>query len=725
MRVVVLTGTGTTFCAGFDLNEFAKPDLARTIRDSSRRYHLAVWRFAKPVIAAVNGAALGGGFDLSLLCDLRIATPDAEFAHPEIKFGAPPLFTPLQWIVGAGIARDLCLTGRRIDAAEGASPRSGERDRGRRPSRRGSHATARVIAEAPQPALEATKRYLTSSAGVTFDEAFTSNTTASSTSFCSARSAPAPTRRQAATACARPRRITRISKYLGARDTIMTTQISHFINGKRTAGQSKRTADVMDPNTGQVQAKAPMASSADVDEAVAGAVEAQKVWAAFNPQRRARVMMKFVDLVNQNIDELAELLSLEHGKTVADSKGDIQRGIEVIEFAVGIPHLIKGEYTEGAGTGIDVYSLRQPLGVVAGITPFNFPAMIPLWKAGPALACGNAFILKPSERDPSVPVRLAELFLEAGLPPGVFQVVHGDKEAVDAILEHPDIQAVGFVGSSDIAQYIYSTAAAHGKRAQCFGGAKNHMIVMPDADLDNAVDALIGAGYGSAGERCMAISVAVPVGQQTADRLRARLIERVNNLRVGHSLDPKADYGPLVTEAALARVKDYIDQGVEAGAEAVVDGRERTSDDLQFGDANLEGGYFIGPTLFDHVTPDMSIYTDEIFGPVLCIVRAENYEEALALPTEHEYGNGVAIFTRDGDTARDFVSRVQVGMVGVNVPIPVPVAYHTFGGWKRSGFGDLNQHGPSSIIFYTKVKTVTQRWPAGSHGAEFVIPTMK
>ena len=389
----------------------------------------------------------------------------------------------------------------------------------------------------------------------------------------------------------------------------------------------------MDPNTGQVQAKAPMASAADVDAAVAGAAEAQKEWAAFNPQRRARVMMKFVDLVNQNIDELAELLSLEHGKTVADSKGDIQRGIEVIEFAVGIPHLLKGEYTEGAGTGIDVYSLRQPLGVVAGITPFNFPAMIPLWKAGPALACGNAFILKPSERDPSVPVRLAELFLEAGLPPGVFQVVHGDKEAVDAILEHPDIQAVGFVGSSDIAQYIYSTAAAHGKRAQCFGGAKNHMIVMPDADLDNAVDALIGAGYGSAGERCMAISVAVPVGQQTADRLRARLIERVNNLRVGHSLDPKADYGPLVTEAALARVKDYIDQGVEAGAEAVVDGRERTSDDLQFGDANLEGGYFIGPTLFDHVTPDMSIYTDEIFGPVLCIVRAENYEEALALPT--------------------------------------------------------------------------------------------
>ncbi|GAS86986.1 methylmalonate-semialdehyde dehydrogenase [Mycolicibacterium brisbanense] len=483
---------------------------------------------------------------------------------------------------------------------------------------------------------------------------------------------------------------------------------------------------MLNPSTGEVQAQVLMASAADVDAAVAIAVEAQKTWAGFNPQRRARVLMRFIDLVNQNADELAQLLSLEHGKTVADSLGDIQRGIEVIEFSVGIPHLLKGEFTEGAGTGIDVYSIRQPLGVVAGITPFNFPAMIPLWKAGPALACGNAFILKPSERDPSVPLRLAELFIEAGLPAGVFQVVQGDKEAVDAILTHPGIQAVGFVGSSDIAQYIYSTAAAHAKRAQCFGGAKNHMIVMPDADLDQAVDALIGAGYGSAGERCMAISVAVPVGEETANRLRARLVERVNQLRVGHSLDPKADYGPLVTEAALNRVKDYIGQGVEAGAELVVDGRERTSDELTFGDVSLEGGYFIGPTLFDHVTPDMSIYTDEIFGPVLCIVRAHDYEEALRLPTEHEYGNGVAIFTRDGDAARDFVSRVQVGMVGVNVPIPVPVAYHTFGGWKRSGFGDLNQHGPASIQFYTKVKTVTERWPSGiKDGAEFVIPTMK
>ena len=506
----------------------------------------------------------------------------------------------------------------------------------------------------------------------------------------------------------------------------MSTTIQHFIDGRRSNLTSTRTADVFNPSTGTVQAQVLLASAADVDTAVASAVEAQKEWAAYNPQRRARVMMKFIELVNANSDELAELLSIEHGKTVADSLGDIQRGIEVIEFAIGIPHLLKGEFTEGAGTGIDVYSIRQPLGVVAGITPFNFPAMIPLWKAGPALACGNAFILKPSERDPSVPVRLAELFLEAGLPPGVFQVVQGDKEAVDAILAHPDIKAVGFVGSSDIAQYIYSGAAATGKRSQCFGGAKNHMIVMPDADLDQAVDALIGAGYGSAGERCMAISVAVPVGEETANRLRARLVERVNNLRVGHSLDPKADYGPLVTEAALQRVRSYIDAGVEAGAEIVVDGREKSSHDLTFGDESLEGGFFIGPTLFDHVTTDMTIYTDEIFGPVLCIVRAKNYEEALALPSDHEYGNGVAIFTRDGDTARDFVSRVQVGMVGVNVPIPVPVSYHTFGGWKRSGFGDLNQHGPHSILFYTKTKTITERWPSGiKDGAEFVIPTMK
>ncbi|MDR3505424.1 MAG: CoA-acylating methylmalonate-semialdehyde dehydrogenase [Acidocella sp.] len=506
----------------------------------------------------------------------------------------------------------------------------------------------------------------------------------------------------------------------------MTRALQHFIGGKTVTGTSGRFADVFDPNTGAVQAHVALASKAEVEAAIANAAAAQPGWAATNPQRRARVLMKFLDLINQNMEPLAKLLSSEHGKTVPDAKGDIQRGVEVLEFAIGIPHLLKGEYTDSAGTGIDVYSMRQPLGVVAGITPFNFPAMIPLWKAGPALACGNAIIIKPSERDPSVPLRLAELFIEAGLPPGVLQVVNGDKEAVDGILHHPDIKAVGFVGSSDIAQYIYSTAAANGKRAQCFGGAKNHMIVMPDADLDQAVDALIGAGYGSAGERCMAISVAVPVGEETANRLRNKLVDRINQLRIGHSLDPKADYGPLVTGAALERVRGYIGQGVDAGAELVVDGRERASDDLTFDDADLSGGFFLGPTLFDHVTSDMSIYTDEIFGPVLVMVRAKDYEEALRLPSEHEYGNGVAVFTRDGDTARDFVSRVQVGMVGVNVPIPVPVSYHSFGGWKRSGFGDLNQYGTASIQFYTKVKTVTERWPSGiKDGAEFSIPTMQ
>lgn len=501
--------------------------------------------------------------------------------------------------------------------------------------------------------------------------------------------------------------------------------IPHYLNGKRVTAEGGRFADVFNPSTGAVQSQVPLASTDEVAAAIATASAAQKEWAAWNPQRRARVLMRFVDLVNKNADELATTLSLEHGKTHADALGDIQRGVEVIEFAIGIPHLIKGEFTAGAGGGIDVHSIRQPLGVVAGITPFNFPAMIPLWKAGPALACGNAFILKPSERDPSVPVRLAELFTEAGLPDGVCQVVHGDKEAVDALLTHPDVKALGFVGSSDIAQYIYSTAAAHGKRSQCFGGAKNHAIIMPDANLDQVVDALIGAGYGSAGERCMAISVAVPVGEQTADRLRAKLIDRVNALRVGHSLDPKADYGPLVTAAALERVRGFIDKGAEEGAEVVIDGRERANNEQTFGDEDISKGFFIGPTLFDHVTKDMTIYTEEIFGPVLSIVRAGDYEEALALASDHQYGNGVAIFTQDGDAARDFTARVDVGMVGVNVPIPVPVAYYTFGGWKRSGFGDLNQHGPASIQFYTKTKTVTTRWPSGiKDGAEFVIPTM-
>jgi len=428
--------------------------------------------------------------------------------------------------------------------------------------------------------------------------------------------------------------------------------------------------------------------------------------------------MKFLELIQGEMSSLARLLSSEHGKTIPDARGDIMRGIEVIEFACGIPHLLKGEFSDNAGTGIDVYSMRQPLGVVAAITPFNFPAMIPLWKIGPALACGNAVILKPSERNPSVPLRIAELFLAAGLPPGVLNVVNGGKEAVDTLLTDPRIKAVGFVGSTPIAQYIYATAAAHGKRAQCFGGAKNHAIIMPDADLDQAVDALIGAAYGSAGERCMALSVAVPVGRKTADALVAKLMPRVESLKVGLSTDEGADYGPLVTKDALARVRGYIDVGVNEGAKLVVDGRD-------FRMQGHEGGYFIGGSLFDHVTPDMRIYKEEIFGPVLTVVRAENYEDALKLPSEHEYGNGVAIFTRDGDAARDFTSRVQVGMVGVNVPIPVPIAYHTFGGWKASGFGDLNQHGPDSIRFYTKTKTVTSRWPTGvKDGASFVIPTL-
>lgn len=498
----------------------------------------------------------------------------------------------------------------------------------------------------------------------------------------------------------------------------MTSELEHFIGGKRVAGRSGAFGDVFDPNSGQVQAKVPLASTDEVAAAVGDAAEAQPAWAQQNPQKRARVLMRFLQLVNDEMDSLARLLSSEHGKTVPDAKGDIQRGLEVVEFATGIPHLLKGEYSENAGSGIDVYSMRQPLGVVAGITPFNFPAMIPLWKAAPAIACGNAFVLKPSERDPSVPLRLAELFVEAGGPPGVFNVVHGDKTAVDAVLTDPGIEAIGFVGSSSIAEYIYATAAAHGKRSQCFGGAKNHMIVMPDADLDQAVDALVGAGYGSAGERCMAVSVAVPVGRATANALVEKLTDRVRSLKIGTSFDESADFGPLITKQARDRADDLVGVGVEEGAELLVDGRG-------FGVSGHEGGFFTGASLFDHVRPDMRIYQEEIFGPVLSVVRAEDYAEALRLPSQNEYGNGVAIFTRDGDAARDFTSRVNTGMVGVNVPIPVPIAYHTFGGWKRSGFGDLNQHGPDSVRFYTATKTVTSRWPAGmKEGASFTIPTM-
>ncbi|MBN9038135.1 MAG: CoA-acylating methylmalonate-semialdehyde dehydrogenase [Rhizobiales bacterium] len=496
-------------------------------------------------------------------------------------------------------------------------------------------------------------------------------------------------------------------------------EIGHFIGGKHVAGKSGRTADVMQPMDGTVRGKVALASKAEMRAAVENAKAAQPAWAATNPQRRARVLMKFLELVARDNDELAEMLSREHGKTLPDAKGDILRGVEVVEFALGVPHLMKGEYTEGAGPGIDLYSMRQPLGVVAGITPFNFPAMIPMWKFAPAIACGNAFILKPSERDPSVPMRLAELMLEAGLPAGILNVVNGDKEAVDAILDDHDVKAVGFVGSSDIAQYIYSRASANGKRVQCFGGAKNHMIIMPDADMDQAVDALVGAGYGAAGERCMAVSVAVPVGKATADRLVEKLIPRVESLKIGPSMDPSADFGPLVTKQALERVRGYVDLGVKEGAKLVVDGRG-------FKMQGYENGFYLGGCLFDEVTPEMRIYKEEIFGPVLSVVRAHDFDEAVRLPSEHEYGNGVAIFTRDGDAAREFAGRVNVGMVGINVPIPVPVSYYTFGGWKRSGFGDLNQYGPDSIRFYTKTKTVTSRWPSGvKEGAEFAMPTMK
>ncbi|MDK2766501.1 MAG: CoA-acylating methylmalonate-semialdehyde dehydrogenase [Sphingomonas sp.] len=497
-------------------------------------------------------------------------------------------------------------------------------------------------------------------------------------------------------------------------------KITHFIGGAATAGTGTRRSDVFDPNSGAVQAQVTLGSPADLEAAMQKALAAQGAWAATNPQRRARVMFAFKALVEKHMDELAHLLSSEHGKVIADSKGDIQRGLEVIEFACGIPHVLKGEYTQGAGPGIDVYSMRQPLGVVAGITPFNFPAMIPMWMFGVAIACGNAFILKPSERDPSVPVRLAELMQEAGLPDGVLQVVQGDKEMVDAILDHPEIKAVSFVGSSDIAHYVYRRGVEAGKRVQAMGGAKNHGIVMPDADLDQVVNDLAGAAFGSAGERCMALPVVVPVGEKTAIALREKLLPAIQGLRVGVSTDADAHYGPVVTAAHKAKIESYIQMGVDEGGELVVDGRGFT---LQ----GHEDGFFVGPTLFDRVTPQMRSYQEEIFGPVLQMVRADSFEEALRLPSDHQYGNGVAIFTRNGHAAREFAARVNVGMVGINVPIPVPVAYHTFGGWKRSAFGDTNQHGMEGVKFFTKVKTVTQRWPDGGVGDAanaFVIPTM-
>ena len=500
-------------------------------------------------------------------------------------------------------------------------------------------------------------------------------------------------------------------------------RIDGFIAGKSVKTTSGREGDVFNPNTGEVQARVGFSSTADVDLAVQAAAKALPGWASTNPQRRARVMFEFKRLVEANMQPLAELLSSEHGKVVADSKGDIQRGLEVIEFACGIPHALKGEYTEGAGPGIDVYSMRQPLGVVAGITPFNFPAMIPMWMFGVAIAAGNTFVLKPSERDPSLPVRLGELFMEAGAAAGldvtgVLNVVHGDKVAVDAILHHPEIRAVSFVGSSDIAHYIYQVGAANGKRVQAMGGAKNHGIVLPDADMDQVVKDLSGAAFGSAGERCMALPVVVPVGQKTADELRERLVAEIETLKVGVSNDAGSQYGPVVTAAHRDKIANYIQLGKDEGAELVVDGRG-------FKLQGYEKGFFIGPSLFDKVTTGMKTYQEEIFGPVLQMVRANTLEDAIALPSKHQYGNGVAIFTRNGRAAREFASKVNVGMVGINVPIPVPVAYYTFGGWKRSGFGDLNQYGPDAIRFYTKTKTVTSRWPSGvKDGASFVIPTM-
>ena len=497
-------------------------------------------------------------------------------------------------------------------------------------------------------------------------------------------------------------------------------ELSHFIAGQTVKGTSGRFGDVFNPATGEVQAKVALASRAEMRKAVDAALKVFPEWAAVNPQRRARVMFNFKSLVEKNMDQLARMLSDEHGKVLADARGDVQRGLEVIEFSCGIPHLQKGEYTEGAGPGIDIYSMRQPLGVVAGITPFNFPAMIPMWMFGVAIACGNCFINKPSEKDPSVPLRLAELMMEAGAPAGVLQVVNGDKEAVDAILEDPDIKAVSFVGSNAIAEYVYSRGTAHGKRVQAMGGAKNHAIIMPDADLDQVTNDLIGAGYGSAGERCMAISVAVPIGEKTADALVKRLKPRVEALRVGIPTDPESDYGPMVTAAQRDKVKDYIEMGVKEGAELVVDGRG-------FKMQGYDKGFYLGGSLFDRVTPNMKTYQEEIFGPVLQIARAKDFDEAISLPSNHAYGNGVAIFTRDGDAAREFAAKVNVGMVGINIPIPVPLAYHTFGGWKRSAFGDVNQHGTEGVRFWTKIKTVTQRWPKGGvrENPDFNIPTMR
>jgi malonate-semialdehyde dehydrogenase (acetylating)/methylmalonate-semialdehyde dehydrogenase len=497
--------------------------------------------------------------------------------------------------------------------------------------------------------------------------------------------------------------------------------LTHWIAGAAVQGVSGRFGDIYNPATGRVQARVPLATDAEVDKAVQAAAAAFPAWAAQPPLRRARVLFRFREIFEQRLEEVAACLTREHGKVNSDARGEATRGLEVVEFATGIPQLLKGEYTEQVGTGIDSWSMRQPLGVVAGITPFNFPAMVPMWMFPVALACGNTFVLKPSERDPSASLLLAEMLKQAGLPDGVFNVVHGDKSAVDALLQHRTVQAISFVGSTPIAEYVYREGTATGKRVQALGGAKNHMIVMPDADLDQAADALVGAAYGSAGERCMAISVAVAVGNSTADTLRGKLQERIARLQVGDGANDlpgsPVDLGPLVTKTHLDKVSNYLTTGVSEGAELAVDGRETA---LPAGD-----GFFLGACLFDHVTPEMRIYREEIFGPVLGIVRAASFEAALALVNEHEYGNGTSIFTRDGDTARDFTHRVQAGMVGVNVPIPVPMAFHSFGGWKRSLFGDHAVHGMEGVRFYTRIKTVTSRWPTGIRtGVDTSMPTL-
>jgi malonate-semialdehyde dehydrogenase (acetylating)/methylmalonate-semialdehyde dehydrogenase len=495
--------------------------------------------------------------------------------------------------------------------------------------------------------------------------------------------------------------------------------LDNAIGGKLVRSASTRTQPIFNPATGEASGTLPLSTLAEVNAAVAAAKAAFPAWANTTPMKRARVMFKFKELLEKHADELARLISAEHGKVHDDAMGELARGIDCVEFACGIPQLLKGEFSRNAGPGIDTYSDRQPLGVVAGITPCNFPAMVPMWMYPLAIACGNTFILKPSERDPSAPMFAYKLLMDAGLPPGVLNVVHGDKEAVDAILDHPDIKAVSFVGSTAIAEYVYRRGTQAGKRVQALGGAKNHMIVMPDADMDQAADALMGAGFGSAGERCMAISVAVPVGDKTADALVAKLKPRVEALKIGPATDRDAQMGPIVSKAQRDKIVGYIDAGVAEGAELVVDGRG-------FKLQGYENGFFVGGTLFDKVKPNMKIYREEIFGPVLSVVRAGSYDDAVDLIHGHEYANGTAIFTRDGDAAREFADKIEVGMVGINVPIPVPVAYHSFGGWKRSIFGSNAIYGPEGVQFYTRIKTITSRWPAGiKGGAEFTFPSMK